>query len=118
MIGSDVQIAGELTGTANVDFAGVLEGSLVVDGFVVVRPEGRIIGRLEAAAAVVLGRVEGQIRAVGKVELGAGCKVEAEVDAGSVAIADGAAFDGAITMHGSSTEPSAVSFTEKRTGGG
>ena len=114
-ISSDVVIRGKLTGNANVDFAGALDGELGVDGFVLVRSEGRITGRIEAAALVIEGRVEGEIHASGKVELGQTCRVEGDIVAGSVAIADGATFDGAITMGESSAAREDLAFTEKRT---
>jgi cytoskeletal protein CcmA (bactofilin family) len=113
-IGPDVVIHGELTGSANARFAGTLEGTLSVDGIVFVEPEARITGRIEAAAVVVQGRIEGEIHASGKVELCQTCHVEGDIVAGSVAIADGATFDGAITMRGSSATPADLTFTEKR----
>ncbi len=114
-ISSDVVIRGELTGNANVDFAGTLEGDLEVDGFVLVRAKGRITGRIKAAALVIEGQIDGTIHATGKVELGQTCHVDGDIVASSVAIADGAAFDGSITMDGSSAARQGLAFTEKRT---
>lgn len=114
MIGSDVVIRGELAGNANVEFAGTLEGTLVIDGFVAVRSEGRITGRVQAAAVLIEGSVNGEIHAAGKVELRRSCRVEADIFAGSVAIADGSAFEGAITMNDHAAAPQDLAFTEKR----
>jgi cytoskeletal protein CcmA (bactofilin family) len=114
LIGPDVTVRGEITGNASVDFAGTLDGDLVTDGLVIIRPGGRVTGRIQATAVVVQGRVDGDIHASGRVELGQSCSVEGDIFAATVAIADGARYDGAIAMAGSATSREQVAFVEKR----
>lgn len=109
-----VTIRGTVSGRGGVELGGAIEGDLESGGLVHVRPGARIAGRLIAAAAVVEGAVEGDIQVAGTVELRAGCQVLGDLVATSVAIADGALFDGRITMAGASTRRDEVTFRERR----
>jgi cytoskeletal protein CcmA (bactofilin family) len=114
LIGRDVTILGELRGATNVDFSGTIEGELDVEGFLWIRAEGRVVGTITADAVVVEGRIEGDLTIRGAVELRPDCHVEGNVTAGSIAIAEGAFFEGGITMGGDEVDRKAVAFEEKR----
>ena len=70
-------------------------------------------GDLVATDFVFEGEVRGNIKAEGRVELRAGSSVQGNVDAGSVAIAEGSFYKGKVKMTGKGTRQS-VTFQEKR----
>jgi cytoskeletal protein CcmA (bactofilin family) len=115
LIGQDVTIRGELAGATNVDLDGRVEGELKVDGFLWLRPEGRVIGVIWAHAVVVEGTINGDLRVRDALELRPGCKVEGDIVARKVAIVEGAFFEGGITMDGEEVDRDRVGFSEKRT---
>ena len=114
LIGPEVRIEGELRSDATIDFGGTLEGYLAGDGLVRVRDTAKITGNVTAEACVVEGRIDGDLQVRGKVELRAGCHVTGDITARTVAIADGAVFEGGITMDDAAAGRDAVSFTERR----
>jgi cytoskeletal protein CcmA (bactofilin family) len=116
LLGPDVTITGDLTGSGSVHLEGTIDGSVSVDGLVVVGQRGSVVGRIEAAAAVVNGQVDGEVRVSGSLELGQSCRVAADLAAASVAMADGATFDGSITMNGNDPAAAPLTYDEKRGG--
>jgi cytoskeletal protein CcmA (bactofilin family) len=106
-------IRGELSGSESVELLGTLEGPLTTEGFCHIHERGSLRGRLSATDVIVEGELEGDIFARGKVELGAGARVKAEIRAQAIAIADGCYFDGQIHMEGGEER---VRFQEKRRG--
>jgi cytoskeletal protein CcmA (bactofilin family) len=111
VIGPGTRFQGELSSDGPVDVAGILEGDARVMGHCRIREGARVSGRLEATTLVIEGQVDGPALVADKVEIGKTARVRSNIEAGIVAIADGAFFEGAVRMD----EPgSPVSFTEKR----
>lgn len=100
VIGKGIHIRGELTGSAPIEVWGSLEGVTGTEGRFWVREGGRVGGEIAAAEVIIEGQVEGKISAEHKVEFRPTCKVEGDVVAKRVAIAEGAVFDGRIRMSG------------------
>jgi cytoskeletal protein CcmA (bactofilin family) len=73
-----------------------------------------ITGNVAAEACVVEGRIEGDIQVRGTVELRSNCRVTGDITAKSVAIAEGAIFEGGITMDKTPVDRHEVAFEEKR----
>jgi cytoskeletal protein CcmA (bactofilin family) len=101
VIGSGVQIKGDIKAPSNVELCGTVEGSFEVDGHFVIRESGRLIGNVSANDIVVEGEVEGQVVAAQKVELGSTGRIQGDVQAKAVSIAEGAFFQGKVQMAGS-----------------
>jgi cytoskeletal protein CcmA (bactofilin family) len=114
LIGPEMRIQGELRSQTTIDFAGSLEGFIAGDGLVRVRHGATITGNVSAEACVVEGRVDGDLQIRGTVELRSSSHVTGDITARSVAIADGAVFDGGITMDTTEVDRSDVEFVEKR----
>ena len=114
VIGAAVSITGEVRGGAGMEFFGSLKGDLELDGFLCLRSGSRIEGNLRATNIVIEGEVIGNISAIDKLELRASCRVTGDLSAGSVAIAEGGFFEGAITMAGAAGDRQDVTFKEKR----
>jgi cytoskeletal protein CcmA (bactofilin family) len=112
VIGRDLRLEGALRGTTDLEIWGSFEGELSIDGLVWLRPGSRFTGELRASDLVVEGELTGTIDAVGKVDMRATCRVEADVTAGRVAAAEGSHIEGRIRVTGTSGD--VVGYPERR----
>jgi cytoskeletal protein CcmA (bactofilin family) len=115
VVGADVAIEGELTGTSNVNLLGSVNGKIEIDGLLWVHEGGRLTGTFVATDLVVEGEVEGEVTVRGRAELRSTCRVDANLTVASLAIAEGGYFEGTILMEGNPGTRSQVSFVERRT---
>jgi cytoskeletal protein CcmA (bactofilin family) len=100
-IGPSVIIKGELSGTEDLTIDGRVEGTVNLRSHVLtVGPQGKVEATVAARAVVVLGKVVGDITATEKVSIRDAGTVEGDLVTPSVAIADGAHFQGSIDMSG------------------
>jgi cytoskeletal protein CcmA (bactofilin family) len=113
VIGPGVAMDGGFSGTTDVRLMGEFSGEMKVDGLVWVGPEARLTGELDAADVLIEGRVTGTVRAVGKIELRASARVEADLTARRIAAAEGSFFEGSVTMLDVASD-GMVTFDEKR----
>ena len=102
VVGKDICIRGEITGSAPIEVWGTIEGISGTEGLFHVREGGKVGGEIAAARVVVEGHVEGKISAEQKIELLPTCQVQGNIAAKKVAIAEGAFFEGKVSMSGSS----------------
>jgi len=92
-----MKINGELTGTGDLLVDGEVEGTIrLAAARLTVRTEGRVKATIVAQDVVVLGYVEGEIRATGRVELRDGAVVLGDVFSTRLAIEDGATLRGSV----------------------
>jgi cytoskeletal protein CcmA (bactofilin family) len=113
-VGPGARIKGDLVSDGPVDVAGALDGDVRVKAHCRVREGAHVTGRLEAKSLVIEGRVSGPAIVADKVEIGATARVESNIQARVVAIADGAFFEGEVRMDGSGAPGAPQTFTEKR----
>jgi cytoskeletal protein CcmA (bactofilin family) len=109
-----LQVRGMLTGTDSVELSGTFDGPISVDGFCRVNEGGRVTGDVTAEDAVIAGDVQGRVTVIGRLEMWAHARVLADVEAGTVAIAEGCFIDGRIHMRGSEAGSQPTTFKEKR----
>jgi len=115
VLGRGIRIKGEITGPASIEVWGQLSGNAGTEGLFLVREGGHVHGEVAATHVVIEGEVDGKIHAEQKIELRPTCKVKGNVEAQTVAIAEGAYFEGRISMAGGAKGQLAVqSFREKR----
>jgi cytoskeletal protein CcmA (bactofilin family) len=114
VIAHGICIRGELAGEDPVHLAGTLEGPSRVDALYCVREGGRVVGEITAPTIVIEGEVSGPALVAERVEIGASARVRANLRARVVAIAEGAFFDGQVSMEGRDGPLVTFSFTEKR----
>jgi len=108
-----LRIEGDIEGDDSVDIGGTLVGNVRIGGLCRVRESGSVEGSIRARQVLIEGAVEGRdVKARERLELRSRARVRADLDAGSVALADGCEFQGQIKMSGSTA---ATTFTEKRT---
>ena len=96
-IGERMVIEGKVTGGEDLVIDGEVAGTIELRQHVVTvgRP-GRVQAEVSARSVVVLGRVQGDIRAGEKVSIGESGRVDGDVSAPRVAVADGAHVQGRV----------------------
>ncbi len=114
VIGKGIHVKGEITGSAPIEVWGSIEGKAGTEGLFWVREGGEVGGEIAATNIVVEGKVQGTISAKEKAELRSNCKVEGDLTAKTVAIAEGSFFEGRVHMGSGGKSPQ--SFKEKRRG--
>jgi cytoskeletal protein CcmA (bactofilin family) len=107
-IGKSVVIKGELNGSEDLTVEGSVEGKIELKQHVLtIGPNGRIKAEVFAKAVIVLGEVGGNITASEKVDIRDKGKVDGNIVAPRVAIAEGAHFRGSVDMQPKPEAPKA-----------
>ncbi len=117
ILGAGVHIQGELKGKANVEVRGSFDGIAEFGGLLYIHEGGKFKGQASATNVIVEGQLEGNVSASEKVELRASGRINGDIQAASVAIAEGCFYEGRIEMRGDRVTRDRVSFREKRTSG-
>jgi cytoskeletal protein CcmA (bactofilin family) len=105
-VGSNFRGTLMVSGTLRID--GELDGDILNCERLEIGEHGIMRADIEVKEAVVEGRVHGNIRALGTIELKSGARVEGDIWAATVAIEPGVFFTGRCTMLESGTESVAV----------
>jgi len=98
IIGSGASFNGVLKVNGSLRVDGDVEGQVAVTEGLVVGPSGVVKADVSADSAVVTGRIYGQVRVRGKVQLLKGARLEGDVHSSSFQIEDGAVFQGNCIM--------------------
>jgi cytoskeletal protein CcmA (bactofilin family) len=104
IIGVNSTIRGTImvSGTLRVD--GEFEGDILNCERIEIGEHGILRADVEVKEALIMGRVHGNIRALGSIEMRAGARVEGDVSALSIAMEQGVYFSGRCTMLESGAE--------------
>jgi cytoskeletal protein CcmA (bactofilin family) len=95
VIGPHTKISGEISGTENLTVDGKLEGVVRLEGAcLTIRAEGHVHATVIAQDVIVMGRLEGEIRASGLLQLRGSAVVQGDVYAARLSIEDGATLRG------------------------
>jgi cytoskeletal protein CcmA (bactofilin family) len=98
-IGKTVVIRGELKGSEDLVVDGQLEGTILLsEGRLTIGPTANVAADLTAREVLILGRLQGNIGASGRVELRAGSVVEGDVRALRLAVEENAVFRGKVDL--------------------
>jgi cytoskeletal protein CcmA (bactofilin family) len=92
VVAADLHIVGNVSTEGALHVDGRIDGDLAARA-VTIGDAGHVVGHIEADELLVQGIVSGSIKA-GKVQLACGCKVIADIVHGTLAIEDGASFEG------------------------
>lgn len=92
------RLQGTIAGTAEVLVEGLFEGRAEVEGGFVVGPHGKVHGNIKARVVRIAGSVVGNVDAAERVELLSTGRIEGDVLAPRVAIAEGGFCQGRIEM--------------------
>ncbi len=97
VIARSTTVTGEITGDGDVQIDGTLDGSVKVTGArIIVGPEANVKASLTGQEIVIAGRVEGELRASGRVELRKASTTLGNIFAPRLSIEDDAVLRGRV----------------------
>jgi len=98
-IGKSVVICGEVKGSEDLVVDGRVEGTVsLAESRLTIGPNANVAADLTAKDVLILGHVQGNVVASGRVELRAGCVMEGDIKALRLAIEDNAVFRGKVDL--------------------
>jgi len=98
-IGKSIVICGEVKGSEDLIVDGQVEGTVnLQENRLTVGPNANVAANLCAKDILILGRVQGNVVASGRVELRAGCNLEGDIRALRLAVEDNAVFRGKVDL--------------------
>jgi cytoskeletal protein CcmA (bactofilin family) len=98
-IGKTIVICGEVNGKEDLIVDGRVEGTVnLAENRLTIGPNANVAADLTAKDVLVLGRVQGNVIASGRVELRAGCNLEGDIRALRLAVEDNAVFRGKVDL--------------------
>lgn len=101
-IGKSVQIRGEVKGNEELIVEGLIEGTITLtEHRLTIGANARVTANVTAKDVVVLGSLQGDILAAGRVELRAGSRVTGDIRAARLSVEDNAIFSGKVELDGS-----------------
>ena len=113
VLGSDVEIKGDLKFSGEMAFDGKIDGEIRGEGSLLLGESSVVTGNIEAQSAVVRGKVTGNIVAKEKLEVKAKTELFGDVRASRLSIEEGVTFVGRVEVNPnklSSTPPPARSI--------
>jgi cytoskeletal protein CcmA (bactofilin family) len=98
-IGKTIVIRGEVKGQEDLVVDGRVEGTVsLAENRLTIGPNASVAADLTAKDVLVLGHVQGNVIASGRVELRAGCNLEGDIRALRLAVEDNAVFRGKVDL--------------------
>ena len=98
-IGKSISIRGDLTGNEDMVIEGQVEGKVdLPNNQLTVGANGKLKAEIHAKGIVIVGHVVGNVVGLERVEIQATGKVEGDVTAPKLVVAEGAQINGAIQM--------------------
>lgn len=98
-VGHSIAIQGNIEGSEDLTVDGHIEGNIVLRGHrLTILPSAWIKGNAEAGEIVLKGKMEGNLKASGKVTVSASASLIGDITALRVAIENGAKFKGTIKI--------------------
>jgi cytoskeletal protein CcmA (bactofilin family) len=99
LLGPGLALDGEIVTGEDIVFEGRLNGGLhAPEHAVTIGPKGSVRGRIFARLVLIEGTVNGDVTATGLIEIAEHARVEADLNAPSIAIAQGAFVVGKVDM--------------------
>ncbi|WP_158751838.1 polymer-forming cytoskeletal protein [Acidobacterium sp. S8] len=98
-IGKSVQIRGEVKGNEDLLVDGLVEGTITLsESRLSIGANAHVKANVAARDVVVVGTLNGDISATGRVELRSGCHVTGDIRAGRLSIEENAIFSGKVDL--------------------
>jgi cytoskeletal protein CcmA (bactofilin family) len=105
-IGKSVIIRGEVKGSEDLIVDGHVEGTVSLsESRLTIGPNAQVAADLTAKDVLILGRVQGNVIASGRVELRSGCAVEGDIKALRLSVEDNAVFRGKVDLSQGAAKP-------------
>ncbi|HTZ61007.1 MAG TPA: polymer-forming cytoskeletal protein [Acidobacteriaceae bacterium] len=97
VIGKSVQIRGEVKGSEDLMVDGHVEGTITLsESRLTIGPNAHVSANVSARDVILLGHLNGNISATGRVELRDGCNLVGDISAARLSIEESAAFRGKV----------------------
>ena len=104
-IGKSVTIRGELTGKEDLYMDGDIEGTITLpENRLTIGPNARILADISARDVIILGKVNGNVHASGRVELRQTAAVNGDIFAGRLSIEESATVKGQVELQGAEAQ--------------
>lgn len=98
-IGKTIVICGEVKGSEDLVVDGRVEGTVsLAENRLTIGPNANVAADVTARDVLVMGHVQGNVVASGRVELRAGCNLEGDIRALRLAVEDNAVFRGKVDL--------------------
>ena len=97
LIGKEIKIVGKVSSTGELQLDGVLEGEIMASKLVI-ETSAKVIGSVSSEDLVIKGRIIGPVFGK-KVRFGSSARVEGDTFHETIAIEDGAYYEGSIKRH-------------------
>jgi cytoskeletal protein CcmA (bactofilin family) len=98
-IGKTIVICGEVKGGEDLILDGRVEGTVTLsESRLTIGPNANVSADLSAKDVLIMGHVQGNVVASGRVELRAGCQMEGDIRALRLAVEDNAVFRGKVDL--------------------
>jgi cytoskeletal protein CcmA (bactofilin family) len=108
VIGSGAGLEGLLVSASALRIEGEVKGEIRAEGDVVVAESARVQAELRAQNVRIDGQFTGNVETAGRVQLGGAARVQGNIICGSLAVVEGAIFNGKTTMGHAQTETAPV----------
>ena len=108
VLGSDVEIKGNIKFTGELTLDGKLDGEVHTDGVLNLGDSAVINGNITAQIVVVRGKVNGNITAKEKIEIKARAELFGDIRAAKLAIEEGVTFVGKTEVNPNKVSPTAM----------
>jgi cytoskeletal protein CcmA (bactofilin family) len=98
IIGPGTTITGDIQSNGMVRIEGNVSGKIQSSDSIVVQESGKVEAELRANSIAIAGKVKGNILANERLEINTGATVIGDIMSPRIAIADGVAFEGKVSM--------------------
>ncbi len=113
VIGKSVQIRGEVKGSEDLLVDGQVEGTITLtESRLTIGPNAKLAAHVSARDVVVLGTLNGNITATGRIELRQGSDLIGDISASRLSIEENAVFKGKVDLVQTNAKPSTASTVE------
>ncbi len=104
-LGPGLRIRGEISGNEDLRLDSSVEGLISIGGFrLTVGSGARVSGDIVAREALISGEVNGDIRAVDRIEIMKSASIEGDLTTGKITIEEGANFRGSVEVGSSNPQ--------------
>ena len=107
VLGSDVEIKGNLKFSGELTFEGKLDGEIHTDGTLNLGDTAVVNGNIDAQAVIVRGKINGNITAKEKIEIKAKAELFGDIRASKLSVEEGVTFVGKTEVNPNKVAPTA-----------
>lgn len=100
VVSSGTKIEGNFHSKENIRLDGTVSGELICDKKMVLGPQGKVEGNLNAQDAVIMGHVDGDLNVKGLLTLESSSVIIGNIKAGRIQVQEGARYEGTCHIGG------------------